>query len=243
MELLTGDAVDLLHLVSHHPAKQVDAVDALVHQAPAVLGPGSPPGGLVIIVPVAVPAHMDGSVGEAAEPPRLQGSAGLLHRHVEAVLVAGGYFDALGVTAADDLLRVCHIHGHGLFDDNVHPSVDAVQGDLSMEPALRGDAHQGELVFREHLPVVGVALDGRVSRQVIFGQQGVHLFRQHVAHGDDLQAVVQGRFDVVDRDAAAADEGVFHDGKSPLQRYRTSMFSRCFTCLQTFLQSNTGTPH
>ena len=34
--------------------------------------------------------------------------------------------------------------------------------------------------------------------------------------------VVQGGFDVIDRDAAAADEGVFHDGKSPLQCFQDS---------------------
>ena len=135
-------------------------MDALVHEAPAILGPGPPPGSLIIVIPVAVPAHVDGPVGKAAEPACLQGPASFLHRHVEAVLVAGGYLDSLGVTAADDLLRVRHTHGHGLFNDDIHPGVDAVQGDLGMEAALRGYAGQCEVAFREHLPVVRVAFNG-----------------------------------------------------------------------------------
>ena len=54
VELLTCDAVDLIYLVSHHPAQQVDAVDALIHKAATILRPGAPPRGLVVIVPVPV---------------------------------------------------------------------------------------------------------------------------------------------------------------------------------------------
>ena len=139
MELLAGDAVDLVHLVPHHPAQQIDAVDALVHQAAAVLRPGAPPRCLIVVVPVTVPADVDAAVGEFAEAPPLYGMAQLLHRHVEAVLVAGGHLDVLFLAAADDLVRVVHAHGHGLFDNDVHPRVDAGEGDLGVDAALRGD--------------------------------------------------------------------------------------------------------
>ena len=211
MELLTGDAVDLVHLVSHHPAQQVDAMDALVHQAAAVLRPGAPPRGLIVVVPVTVPADVDAAVGEFAEAPPLYGMAQLLHRHVEAVLVAGGHLDVLFLAAADDLVRVVHAHGHGLFDDDVHPRVDTGEGDLGVDAALRGDGGQLQVgMLGQQLFVVRVAGDGIVVLEVILGQQLLHLLRQHVAHSDDVQLVVQGGLHVVDRDAAAADQCVSH---------------------------------
>ena len=142
VELLAGDAVDLVHLVPHHPAQQIDAVDALVHQAAAVLRPGAAPRCLIVVVPVTVPADVDAAVGELSEAPPLYGVAQLLHRHVEAVLVAGGHLDVLFLAAADDLVRVVHAHGHGLFDNDVHPRVDAGEGDLGVDAALRGDGGQ-----------------------------------------------------------------------------------------------------
>ena len=89
VELLGGLRMSLLHLVSHHPAQQIHTVDALVHHAPAVLGPGAAPGSLVVIALVPVPAHMDRPVGELAEAALLQCLPGSLHCRVEAVLMAG----------------------------------------------------------------------------------------------------------------------------------------------------------
>ena len=207
MELLLGDAVDFFHLVAHHPAQQVDAVDALIHQAAAVLGPGAPPGGLVIVAVVPVPADMDGAVRNLAETTGLQGLAHLLNGHIEAVLVAGGHLHTLLLAAADDLLSVVHVHSHGLFDDDIDAVVDAVEGDLGMDAALGGDGRQGYVVFRQHLLIVGVALDGGVVLQVVLS----HFLRQNIAHGDDLQLVVDGGLHVVHGNAAAADESVFHN--------------------------------
>ena len=68
--------------------------------------------------------------------------AHLLHGHVEAVLVAGGDLDVLFLAAADDLVRVVHAHGHRFFNDDVHPRVDASEGDLGVDAALRGDGGQ-----------------------------------------------------------------------------------------------------
>ena len=185
-------------------------MDALIHQAAAVLGPSAPPLGLIVIAAVTVPAHMDGAVGQAAETAALQSPAQLLHRHIEAVLMARGHLHALLGAAADDLLGVVHGHGHGLLDDDVDAVVDAVEGDLRVDTALGGDAGQGDVILGDHLLVVGVALDGGVVLQVVPGQQSLHLLRQHVAHGDDLQLVVDGGLHVVDRDTAAADQCVFH---------------------------------
>ena len=62
----------------------------------------------------------------------------------------------------------------------------------------------------QQLFVVRVAGDGIVILEVILGQQSFHLLRQHVAHGNDVQLVVQGGLHVVDRNTAAADKRVFH---------------------------------
>ena len=190
-------------------------MDALIHQAAAVLGPGAPPGGLVVVAVVPVPADMDGAVGNLAEAAGLQRLTHLLNGHIEAVLVAGGHLHMLFLTAANDLLGVVHVHSHGLFDNDIDTVVDAVEGDLGVDAALGGDGRQGDVVFRQHLFIVGVALDGGVVLQVIFGQQRLHFLRQNIAHGDDLQLIVDGGLHVIHGDAAAADECVFHSVISP----------------------------
>ena len=171
VELLLGDAVDLVHLVSHHPAQKVDAVDALVHQAAAVARPFPAPRRLIVVVAPAVPADVDAAVGEPSEAACLYGMAQLLHRHVEAILVTGGDLDMLFLAAADDLVRVVHAHGHGLFDDDVHTRVDAGEGDLGVDAALRGDGNELKLgMLGEHLPVVRVAGDGIVVLKLVLRQ-------------------------------------------------------------------------
>ena len=62
----------------------------------------------------------------------------------------------------------------------------------------------------QQLFIVRVAGDGSIVLEAILSQQFLHLLRQNVAHGDDIQLVVQRGLDVVDRDAAAADERVIH---------------------------------
>src|SRR5699024_2645690 len=84
VELLAGDAVDLVDLLAQHLAPPVDAVDALVHQRAAVVRPGAAPLGLVVVVAVAVPADVNRAVGELAAAARLQRLAHLLHRYVKA---------------------------------------------------------------------------------------------------------------------------------------------------------------
>ncbi len=43
MELLPCHAIHALHFVPHHPAQQIDPVNALVHQCTAILFPGTAP--------------------------------------------------------------------------------------------------------------------------------------------------------------------------------------------------------
>ena len=205
VELLAGDTVDLVDLLAHHPAQQVDAVDALVHQRAAVLRPGASPFGLVVVVAVAVPADVDRAVGELAEAARLQRLAHLLHRYVKAVLVAGRDLDALLLTAADDLVGVGDAHRHRLFDDDIDAVVDAVQSNLGVDTALGGDADQLRLLLFDHFLIVGVAVDRAVVLQLMLCKQVFHLLGDDITDGCELQMVVEHRLDVVGCDSAAAD--------------------------------------
>ena len=210
MELLPSYAVDLFDLVAHHPAQQVNAVDTLVHQAAAVLRPGAPPGRLGIVVPVPVPANMDGAMGNLSEATRFQRPAGFLHRNVETILMAGGNLHALFFTAADDLLRVIHGHSHGLLNDNVDAMIDAVQRDFGVKAGLGGNTDKGNIIFRQHLLVVGVTSDGSVLFQTVLGEQRLHGLGLYVADGDNVQIVVNGGFDVIRGNSATADQRVIH---------------------------------
>ncbi|CAN4071007.1 Dihydrolipoamide acetyltransferase component of pyruvate dehydrogenase complex, partial [Dysosmobacter welbionis] len=210
MELLSRLGIDLHHIIPHHPAQKIHAMDALVHHAASVLGPSAAPGGLVVIALVPVPAHMDGAVGELAEPALLQGLPGGLDRRIEPVLVAGAHLDMVGLGSLHNGVGIRHGHGHGLFDDDVDAVGDAVEGDLRVDSALRGNGRQSGLLRLDHLPIVGIAADGSVLLQAVLGQEGLHGLRLDVAHSGQFQVVVQHGFDVVDGDPAAADEHVFH---------------------------------
>lgn len=186
-------------------------MDALVHEAAAVLGPRPAPRGLLVVGAVAVPADVDGTVGEPPEATPLQGPAGLLHGHVEAVLVAGAHLHTGRVGASNDLVGVGHGHGQGLLDDDVDAAVDEVEGDPGVLAALGGHGCELDLgVLGQHLPVVGVAADGAVALEAVLGQERLHALGQHVADGHEVEAVALDGGDVVGGDAAAADDGALH---------------------------------
>ena len=67
---LVGIGHYFLNLITHHPAQQIDIVDALIHQAAAVLCPGAPPGCLIIVALATVPTDMRRSMGK---PPKASG--------------------------------------------------------------------------------------------------------------------------------------------------------------------------
>ena len=211
VESLARRAVDLLDLVPKHPPEQIDAVDALVHESAAVLLPGPAPGRLLVIGLAAVPAHVDGAVGDGAEAALVERPPQLLDGEVEAVLVADGNLDALLAGALDDQVGVSHGHGHRLLDDHVDAALDAVEGDLGVLTALGRDAHELDLrVSVEHRGVVAAALGpGEVPAAGLL-EHDVELGGVDVADGDEIQAVVGNGLDMVDRDPAAADESVFH---------------------------------
>ena len=148
---------------------------------------------------------MDGAVGQSAKASGFQRLAHLLDCHIEAVLVAGRNLDTLFLAAVDDLVGISNAHRHRLFDDDVDTVVDAEQGNLCVYAAFGGNAHQLRLLLLNHLPIIGVTMDGAVVLQLMLCQQVFHLLRQDVADRCQLQMVVQNCFDMVGCDSSAAD--------------------------------------
>ena len=124
-------------------------------------------------------------MAQLAETTFLHCLTSLLHRHIEAVLMAGADLHMLGFTSADDFFCVGHIHSHGLFDDHVDTVVDAVQRYLRMGAAAGGDGDQ--LDFRmlpEHFPVVGKTY--RISGVASFFKENVNFLGIDIAHCNQL---------------------------------------------------------
>ena len=90
-----GVGGDLDDFISHHPAEQIDVVDALIHQRAPVLIPSAPPFGLIIVALIPVPSDVGGAVVEPAEAPGLQSFPDFSDGGVEPVLMAGAELDAL----------------------------------------------------------------------------------------------------------------------------------------------------
>ena len=186
-------------------------MDALVHKRSSVAGPAAAPGGLFIIRPIPVPAHMDGAVGQTSEASLIQCGAHALHGEIKAILVADGHLAPRLPGPINDPVRIRHGHGHGFFDDHVEPRIEAGQGNFRMNPGIGRNG--GEFQFRmfgEHLTVIGITR--RASGVTGLLKEKVNMFRDKVTDRNELQPVVHDGFDVVDGNAAAADECVFHSG-------------------------------
>lgn len=235
VETLTRLPVDLDNLAAHHPTQQVNAVNALVHEAAAVLGPRAAPGRLLVVALVAVPANVNGAMREPAEAPRLKGRTRLLDSNVKAILVAGRDEHAPFLRAANDLVGVSHRHSHGLLNNEVDPGVDAVESNGGMLAALGGNGDKLELgVLLEHETIVLVASNGGVVLQTMLRENALHVLGHDVADRNDIELVADGGGNVVGGDAAAADKGVLES-----HAYSTSILSRFSTAFMAFLVSKT----
>ena len=187
-------------------------MDALVHEAAAVLSPGAPPGRLIVIALAPVPPHVGGPMGQLPETPFLQGFADILYGLVESVLVVGADHHPRLPAGLNDGVGVRDGQGDGLFDDHAAPGRDAVQGDGGMLAGLRGDGHQLRPLLVQQLPIVRVPMD-------VLQRESLRLLRhglgKHVAHGHEIQAVVFGRLYVVGADPSTADQCILHCPASP----------------------------
>ena len=210
VELLPGQAVDLVDVITEGPAEEVNTVDALVHECAAVLCPGAAPGSLGIVVAVAVPADMNGTVGKPAEAAGLECPAHFLDRNVEAVLVACGDLDIFFVREGNDPVSVAQGHGHGFLDDDVDAVFNTENCDFGMKPAFGGDADKFGALFFYHGLVVFILVYGRNIFQPVLPEKAFHVLWDSVTDSGNFEGVVEGSGDVVGRDASASYECVFH---------------------------------
>ena len=211
MEALPRLPVNFNDLAAHHPAQKINAMDALVHEAAAVLRPCAAPGGLIIVVPVAVPADVNRAVGEPSKTPGFERGASPLNGDVEAVLMTGRDEHATLLRATDDLVGIRHGHCHGLLDDYIHTGIDAVERDCGVLAALRGNGNEFELgMLLKHDAIVLVPGNGGIALQAMLCKNALHVLRHHVTYGNNIKLVTNRRSDVVGRDAATADKSIFH---------------------------------
>ena len=140
MELLPRLAVDFFHLIAHHPAKQVDAMDALVHECSAVTCPAAAPRRLLIVGPVPVPTHVDGTMRQPSKTPLIQCGPHPLYGEIKAILMAYRHFSPRLTCPVNDPIGILHGHGHGFFDDHMQTCIKAGQGNLRVHAGIGGDS-------------------------------------------------------------------------------------------------------
>lgn len=156
-------SIDGLDLITHHPQEQIDAVDALVHQAPTVFLPRPPPWSLGIIFPIPIPADVNRAMAEFPETSRFKRFSRLLNRNVESVLMAYGDFHPHFLCSFDDSIGIGKTHRDRLFDDDVAPVIDAGNGDFGMLSAFGRDADKIRLQIFQHPFVIMISGDGGIG--------------------------------------------------------------------------------
>ena len=171
MELLSGHTIDLIYLISEHPAEKVDAMDTLIHQRTAVRCPFSSPWSLSVIALVPVPQYMDGTMGQFSEAPSFQSLSGLLYCQIEPVLMAGRYLHVLFPGTTDDLIRILNAHSHRFLNNTVDSMINTEQSDLCMKSALGSDTNQCWLHFLDHLLIIRVTCIGEMKIRVQAAEQ------------------------------------------------------------------------
>ena len=241
---VVGVGHDLGHAVAQHPAQQVDAVDALVHQRPAVHGPGAAPGGLSVVFLAPVPAHVHRAVQHAPEALFLHGGADLLNGFVEAVLVTCAQLESPRIRFGNQRARIRQRQGQRLFDDHIGTRTQHIQPHLCVQAAFGGHGAQLRRLFDKQLAMVRIAAHAGAVLLRQGPKHSLHAFGNGVTYGAQLQIlrVVQICRDVVGRDSPAPDERIAqffpHDeAASPFAAHRTRMFSRFFTFFMAFLVS------
>ena len=185
-------------------------MDTLIHQRTSIRCPFSSPGSLAVIAFVPVPQYMNRTMGQFSEAPSFQSLSGLLHCQIEPVLMAGRYLHVLFPGTTDDLVRILNAHSHRFLNDTVDSMINTEQSDLCMKSTLGSDTNQCWLHFLDHLLIIRVTCNGAVLLQTMLCQQGLNIFRIHIAGRCKLQMIIQYCFNVVGSNTAAADQCVFH---------------------------------
>lgn len=206
---------------AHHPKQQVNGVDALVHEATAVLVPRAAPRSLAVVGVVAIPAHRRAAVGKRTETTCLQSAPNSLDSRVKTVLVAHCHAHVAPSGRLHNGVGVGHRKRDGLLDNDVKAGVYADEGYGTMGAAGSGDRHEVKFgMGREHGAVVGIA---RYRGNACTHKQGVGLSWVHIAHGHQPKTRLGHRLKMVGGDAAAAYE---RTGKGTHVFYSTSIADR-----------------
>ena len=203
-----GKGCDFAYSVAHHPAQQIDVVNALVHEASAVLRPGAAPGGLTVVAFPPVPAHAGGAVIKAAESSFVQGFAYFYDRAVESVLMTDADGDASPFSGGDYRVGVGKRKSDRLFDNDRTSGGDTVEGYPGVAARRRRDRDEIRLFLFEHPGV------RRIYPRAVKAESCLLFLRRErvgIAEGDSLQPDVQRRLQVIRTDAPASDECVFHN--------------------------------
>ena len=223
---IVGIGHDLGHFIAHHPAQQINIMDALVHQRAAVLGPGAPPGSLLVIAGAPVPADMGRAVQHPAKAALFHRVPDFLNGFVKPVLVAGAQLQAPPVRLGDQTARVRQGKGQRLFDNHMTARPQHVQTNGGVPAASRSHGAQFRPLLFQHLPVVGIAAHPGPPLLRQRGEHRLHPFRNRVAHGAQIQrtGVVHNGGNMVGRDAAAADQPIADWITHTVTPYSTRMF-------------------
>ena len=208
--LAVGVGKYLRHLAAHEPAEDIDLVNALVHQRAAVRPPGAPPFRRVIVGLVPVPVYPGAAVEHPPEPPRVHRGFDGLHRRIQPVLVAHAHLDVPFLRRGNDGVSMRQRQGNGLFNDEIRPHPDAIQGNAGLHAAARGDGNQIRPLFREHILVVPVHLHPLPLGLRDHFQQGRNPSIHNIAQRNNLQSRIQRRCDMLFRDRPAPNHRKFH---------------------------------
>src|SRR5699024_963604 len=136
-QIIAGHSHDGVRLAAEAPLKQINVMNALVHQRAAVLSPGAAPRSLLIIRHRTVPKNTGRTVDKLSETAVLKGTVQLADRSVKAVLMANADRNALLLRLREDFLRIGCGKGHRLFNQHIFPVRDAVKRNCGMITALR----------------------------------------------------------------------------------------------------------
>lgn len=219
-------------------------MDALVHQRPAVHGPGAAPGGLPVVFLAPVPAHMHRAVQHAPEALFLHGGADLLNGFVEAVLMARAELQPPRIRFGNQRARIRQRQGQRLFDNHIGTRAQHIQPHLCVQAAFGGHGAQLRSLFGKQLAMVRIAAHagrgpapaGAEAQPPCVRKRG-HIRRTapDPPRCSGMPRCGWARF-------AAPDERIAqffpHDeAASPFAAHRTRMFSRFFTFFMAFLVS------
>ncbi len=157
---------------SHAPAEQVDVVDALVHQRPAVHGVGATPRRAVVVSLAAVPLGAGLTEHQAAQGGLVEQALGLDEPGVETVLRDHRQGDACRPRRLDEPVSGLQRDIDRLLDDKMLARLRGADADLRVQAARH--AHRHHLDVRAGEQGVQIGLGHAAARRGEGPGPGLH---------------------------------------------------------------------